>query len=368
MKLVVFGLTVTSSWGNGHATLWRGLCRALHSRGHQVIFFERDQPFYAGARDFIAQPGLEVVLYDDWCDVRDRAARELHRAEAAMVTSFCPDADSASGLVLEAAVEKRCFYDLDTPVTLSRLADGEHVAYLPRGGLSSFDLVLSYTGGKALGLLCGRLGAQRSLPLYGSVDPDVHRPAPPRADFEAALSYLGTYSADRQARLAELLLAPADQLRQRWFSIAGAQYPDDFPWRRNLRFVRHLAPADHPAFFSSSLATLNVTRAPMAALGFCPSPRFFEAAACGVPVISDVWEGMEHFLKPGREVLLAHSRLDVVNMLELSRAELAEVGRRARERVLSEHTALHRAVELEQALFGATRPIPTSSNAGSSAC
>jgi spore maturation protein CgeB len=176
MKLVVFGLSVTSSWGNGHATLWRGLCRALHSRGHRVVFFERDQSFYAKARDFAEQPGLEVVLYGDWPDVRERAARELHRAEAAMVTSFCPDAELASDLVLGAAVEKRCFYDLDTPVTLSRLAEGQHVAYLPSRGLSGFDLVLSYTGGKALQLLCGRLGARRSLPLYGSVDPDVHTP------------------------------------------------------------------------------------------------------------------------------------------------------------------------------------------------
>lgn len=370
MKLVVFGLSVTSSWGNGHATLWRGLCRALHDRGHHVVFFERDQPYYAGARDLQAQAGLEVVLYADFDDVKARAALELERAEAAIVTSFCPDAQRASDLVLSAAVEQRCFYDLDTPVTLARLDAGQHVPYLPSQGLADFDLVLSYTGGRALELLHSRLGARCSVPLYGSVDPELHRPATRRPEFEATLSYLGTYSPDRQAMLAELLLAPADALRRQWFSLAGAQYPDDFPWRTNLRFVRHLAPAEHAAFFSSSLATLNVTRAPMAALGYCPSPRFFEAAACGVPTISDVWQGIEQFLTPNSEVLLAERCADVVEALALSRSELELIGRRARERVLDEHTAAHRARELERALFSrpAAREAVPGPPGGSAVC
>jgi spore maturation protein CgeB len=355
MKLVVFGLSVTSSWGNGHATLWRGLCRALHRRGHRVVFFERDQPFYAGARDFREQPGLDVVLYRSWDDVRARAESELRDAEAGIVTSFCADGQAASLAVLESPAEVRCFYDLDTPVTLAALDRGEHVEYLPRHGLHDFDLVLSYTGGRALDKLRSQAGARRAVPLYGSVDPDVHCPAPPRAEFEAALSYLGTYSADRQEALSKLLLAPADTLQQRWFSIAGAQYPADFPWRPNIRFVRHLAPSDHPAFFASSLATLNVTRAPMAALGYCPSPRFFEAAACGLPTISDVWEGIDTFFTPGSELLLARGPADVVDALSLSRAELAAIGNRARERALSEHTADHRAVELESALSDSER-------------
>jgi spore maturation protein CgeB len=225
------------------------------------------------------------------------------------------------------------------------------VPYLPAEGLAEFDVVLSYTGGRALEQLRSRAGARRTVPLYGSVDPEVHRPAPPRADFEAAMSYLGTYSADRQSALAKLLLAPADALSEHWFSIAGAQYPADFPWRRNIRFVRHLAPSDHPAFFASSLATLNVTRAPMAALGYCPSPRFFEAAACGVATISDVWEGIETFFAPGSEMLLARDQSDVIDALGSYRAELGAIGRRARERALGEHTADHRAVELERALF-----------------
>jgi spore maturation protein CgeB len=350
MKLVIFGLSVTSSWGNGHATLWRGLCRALHRRGHRVVFFERDQPFYANTRDFRAQPGLDVVLYRTWNDVSARADAELRDAEAGIVTSFCADGRAASTAVLASSAQVRCFYDLDTPVTLAALDRGEQVSYLPQDGLCEFDIVLSYTGGRALDKLRSQAGARHAIPLYGSVDPEVHRPAPPRAEFDATLSYLGTYSADRQAALASLFLAPADALRHHWFSIAGAQYPDDFPWRENIRFVRHLAPSDHPAFFSSSLATLNVTRAPMAALGYCPSPRFFEAAACGRLTISDVWEGIDTFFEPGREMLLAHRASDVIDALGLPRRELAAIGQRARERALTEHTADRRALELENAL------------------
>ncbi|MDQ4136363.1 MAG: glycosyltransferase, partial [Pseudomonadota bacterium] len=144
MKIVVFGLTISSSWGNGHATLWRGLCRALARRGHRVVFFEHDVPYYAGNRDLHEVPGGELVLYSDWDDIRSRAARELAAAEVAMVTSYCPHGIEASALVREAP-GTRVFYDLDTPVTLSRLKAGEAVSYIGPEGLAGFDLVLSYT-------------------------------------------------------------------------------------------------------------------------------------------------------------------------------------------------------------------------------
>src|SRR3954466_13157402 len=165
MKLVIFGLTISSSWGNGHATLWRGLCRALHRRGHRVVFFERDQPFYANTRDFRAQLGLDVVLYRTWNDVSARADTELRDAEAGIVTSFCADGRAASTAVLASSVEVRCFYDLDTPVTLAALDRGEQVSYLPQDGLHEFDLVLSYTGGRALDKLRSQAGARRAVPL-----------------------------------------------------------------------------------------------------------------------------------------------------------------------------------------------------------
>lgn len=348
MKVVVFGLAVSSSWGNGHATLWRALARALDRRGHRLAFFERDQPYYAEHRDLAQLPGMELCIYRDFTAVRARADGRLAGADLAVVTSFCPDARAASALVLDSRAHVRCFYDLDTPVTLAALDRGGDVPYLPVGGLGDFDLVLSYTGGRALEALSVRLGARRTAVLYGCVDPDLHRPVPPRRELAGDLSYLGTYAEDRQPALAELLLAPAERLPRQRFVIGGALYPPDFPWRRNVGFVRHLAPGDHAAFYASSPLTLNVTRAAMAAFGYCPSARFFEAAACGVPVLTDVWDGIEHFFAPGREVLVARRRDDVVDAMTMEHGLLAEIGRRARERCLAEHTAERRVRELER--------------------
>lgn len=348
MKVVVFGLAVSSSWGNGHATLWRGLGRALERRGHTLVFFERDQPYYADHRDSAQVAGMDLVIYSGWQDVCRKAVHHLRSADVAMVTSFCPDGRAASDLVLSSQAPVRCFYDLDTPVTLAALASGQTVPYLPERGLGDFDAVLSFTGGRALDELCNRLGARWAAPLYGSVDPDIHRPAPPRPQFAGDLSYLGTYADDRQAALEELLLAPADRRSDCRFVIAGAQYPATFPWRPNVTFVRHVPPMDHAAFYGSSPLTLNVTRASMAAFGHCPSARFFEAAACGVPVLSDAWEGLDEFFTPGQEVLVANRREDTLDALAMPREELATIGRRARERALAEHTADRRADELER--------------------
>jgi spore maturation protein CgeB len=346
MKIVVFGLTISSSWGNGHATLWRGLCRALARQGHRVMFFERDLPYYAGARDLHAVVGGELVLYDDWSSVRMRAATEIADAEAAMVTSYCPDGLAATQLVLDAARTLRVFYDLDTPVTLSRLSRGEAVTYVGPDGLAGFDLVLSYTGGAALEELRVRLGARRVAPLYGHVDPDLHRPAAPESHYRSDLSYLGTYALDRQAALETLFVEPARRRPAGRFLIAGAQYPQDFPWAPNIFFVRHLPPSEHPAFFSSSRLTLNVTRSAMAAMGWCPSGRLFEAAACGTAVLSDAWDGLEAFFTPGEDILVTGSIADTMAALDLADAEIARIARAGRERTLTQHTSDRRAAEL----------------------
>jgi spore maturation protein CgeB len=355
MKLVVFGLTVSSSWGNGHATLWRGLIRALARRGWRVVFFERDVPYYAGARDLHALEQGELVLYPAWAQVRDLAARHLVDADVAMVTSFCPDGVEATDLVLQAPRPLHVFYDLDTPVTLERLDQGQTLSYVGPRGLADFDIVLSYTGGGALDALRDRLGARVAVPLYGHVDPDVHRPAAPRPEFAGDLSYIGTYAPDRQAALEALLVDPARQRPDLRFVIAGAQYPDSFPWSGNIFFLRHLAPPDHPGFYASSRLTLNITRGSMARMGWCPSGRLFEAAACGAPVLSDAWPGFEEFFTPGREILLARGTDDALAALDMPKAELRRIGAAARERVLDEHTSAHRAAELE-ALLASARP------------
>jgi spore maturation protein CgeB len=350
MKIVVFGLAISSSWGNGHATLWRALARALAGHGHHLVFFERDVPYYASHRDLWHLPGGRLHLYADWAEVRGTAAQELDEADAGMITSFCPDAGAAEALMLDSSVPVRAFYDLDTPVTLDHLARGDDVPYIGPRGLADYDLVLSFTGGASLDALGERLGARVALPLYGSVDPAAHQPVSPTALFRADLSYLGTYAADRQTALDSLFLEPARRLPARRFVLGGSQYPLDFPWSANIFYMQHVSPDYHPGFFSSSRLTLNVTRGAMAATGYCPSGRLFEAAACGAPVLSDAWPGLEQFFEPGREILVARSSEEAAAAIERPDDDLRRIARRARERVLAEHTADRRAAELEHFL------------------
>ena len=345
MRLAIFGLSVSSSWGNGHASLWRGLIAALTAAGHRVTFFERDVPYYAEHRDLHALgDGAELVLFREWDEVRGRARRVLDESDVGVVTSFCPDAVAATGLIGEAGV-LACFYDLDTPVTLERLGAGETVGYLGAEGLAPYDLVLSYTGGGALGALRERLGARRVEPLYGWADPSVYKRSAPAPQYRADLSYLGTYAADRQEALGRLLLEPARARAERRFVIGGAQYPADFPWSDNIHFVRHLPPGEHPAFFSSSRLTLNITRGAMARMGFCPSGRLFEAACCGTPIVTDAWEGLETFFAAD-EVVVCAGAGDVLEAMDRSEEALAAMAGRARARVLDVHTASHRAARM----------------------
>lgn len=346
MRIVIFGLTVSSSWGNGHATLWRGLCNALSDNGHDITFFEKDVPYYRMHRDLGLPEGYTLQLYDDWSDISSLAEHALSESDCAIVTSYCPDARPAADLILSNPGVFSIFYDLDTPVTLNALERQQIVDYIPSYGLEPFDLVLSYTGGKALDALKNQLGARRVATLYGSVDPRTHHRVPTEPHYASDFSYLGTYAPDRQNQLEELFLTPASQLPQKKFCIGGAMYPPDFPWTGNTYFVRHVPPPEHPAFYSSSALTLNVTRAAMAEMGYCPSGRLFEAAACGTPVVSDCWDGLDHFFEPGKEILIAKSSVDAVQALNLNPGELQSVSRASQERTLSEHTASHRAAEL----------------------
>ena len=370
MRLVIFGLTISSSWGNGHATLWRALCRGLAALGHEVTFFERDVPYYAHARDAEHPDGCDLRLYSEWNDVAASARTALDDADVGMVTSYCPDGVSACDMVLNSRVQSKVFYDLDTPVTLSRLRGGERVSYLPEYGLSEFDLVLSYTGGRALDELQNRLGARAVAPLYGSVDPEVHRPTAGNRRFACDMSYLGTYSADRQDTLDRLFLQVADRRHASRFVLAGSQYPEGFAWKPNVYYVWHLTPAEHPSFYCSSALTLNVTRGPMAEMGYCPSGRLFEAAACGATIVTDAWEGLDQFFEPGEEILVASTTDEALRAIDLDPWERRAIGQRALERTLDCHTATERARDLERILnrslyvgdrpgSGAGEPNPT---------
>ncbi len=346
MNIVVFGLSISSAWGNGHATLLRGLFGALSRRGHQIDFFECDTPYYASHRDAVSFPFAKLHLYSEWNENLEHARRALSNADVGIVTSYCPDGIAACELVLESRLPRTIFYDMDTPVTLNRLSKGEPVPYLPPEGLNAFDLVLSYTGGQALDQLRERLGARCVSPLYGWVDPELYYHVEPRSQFTADLSYLGTYSEDRQAAFEELLIDPARRASEKKFVVGGAMYPNPQNWPANIRYFEHVSPDEHRAFYSSSPLTLNITRGSMAAMGYCPSGRLFEAAACGTAVLSDWWVGLDTFFEPEEEILIARSAADALRTVGQGTALLRKVGAHAKQRALDCHTSDIRAQRL----------------------
>ena len=346
MKFTIFGLSITSAWGNGHATLLRGLLRALAQDGHTIDFFECDTPYYASHRDAPSLPFVNIHLYDSWENCLPAAQASLGEADVAIVTSYCPHGAAASDLISTTPHLFSIFYDMDTPVTLSELSRGKTPAYLPSSGLGSFDLVLSYTGGEALQRLQSHLGAQRVEPLYGWVDPDSYVRTDIRPEYSCDLSYLGTYSADRQAALEAFLIEPARRLSQKQFVIAGAMYPDRTTWPSNIRTFEHIAPPEHASFYSSGAITLNITRGAMASMGYCPSGRLFEAAACGTPLMSDWWLGLDSFFSPGEEILIAENTDQAIAILGIDHRELTQIAVRARQRTLDCHTAHQRAQRL----------------------
>lgn len=354
MKLVIFGLTITSSWGNGHATLWRGLCKALARLGVDVTFFEHDVRYYAQYRDCIAPQGAELALYGGWREIRGRVRRTLRDADAAIVTSYCPDALLALPEVLDAGRPLAVFYDLDSPITIAAAREGTILPYLDARGLRDYDVVLSYAGGPTLHALQKVLHARNAYPLYGHVDPALHRPVAPSVAYRSDLCWLGTYAEDRQRALETLFVDAARARPLARFTLAGAQYPVDFPWRENIWFIRHLPPSEHAAFLCSSRLALNVTRAAMARAGWCPSGRLFETAACAVPIVSDDWRGLEEFYRPGIEILLARDTEDMLAAMDLSDDELRRIGEAGRERTLTSHTSMHRARELVRLLEAAS--------------
>jgi spore maturation protein CgeB len=344
VRFVLLGLSITSSWGNGHATTYRGLVRELVRAGHEVTFLERDVPWYAENRDLPAPPWGETHLYASLAELRARWRTAVRRADVVLVGSYVPDGADVARFALEEARGVVAFYDIDTPVTLAKLARGE-ADYLAPDLIPGFDLYLSFTGGPVLERLEREHGAARARALYCSADPEVYFPEPAaRATWD--LGYLGTYSPDRQPALERLLCEPARRRGRARFVVAGPQYPDDLAWPENVERITHLPPPEHRAFYNAQRLTLNVTRADMVRADWSPSVRLFEAGCAGAPIVSDRWPGLEELFTPGEEVLVADGPEDVLRYLELSDAERRAVGARAREKVLAAHTAAHRAAEL----------------------
>jgi spore maturation protein CgeB len=345
LRIVILGLSITSSWGNGHATTYRGLVRALCRRGHQVLFLERDAPWYREHRDLAQPPFGATRLYDSLAELRDRWSGALREADLAIVGSYVPDGIAVAELVQRTAAGLVAFYDIDTPVTLAALA-AERCEYLAAELIPGFDLYLSFTGGPVLRHIEDEFGARAARPLYCAVDPDCHRPAAVPAEWD--LGYLGTYSADRQPALERLIGTPARLWPEGRFAVAGSLYPRELEWPANLERIDHIEPGRHAEFYARQRFTLNVTRADMVRCGWSPSVRLFEAAACGVPIISDWWPGLGEFFRPGREILVAGDADQVLHCLRaMPEAERLRIAGNARERVLSRHTALHRAGTLE---------------------
>jgi spore maturation protein CgeB len=345
LHIVFLGLSVTSSWGNGHATNYRALMKYLSRRGHSVTFLERDVEWYASNRDLPRPPHGATHLYRSLDELRDIHRHEIEDADAVVVGSYVPDGIEVGRWVTGTARGITAFYDIDTPVTLATLAAGS-CDYLAPELIPQFDLYLSFTAGPTLHVLEQRWGARAAHAFHCMVDHEEYAPVEMPRRWE--LGYLGTYGADRHATLRRLLLEPARRLPDSLFAIAGPQYPDVARWPSNVEHTEHLPPVEHPRFYSAQRFTLNVTRRDMVRAGWSPSVRLFEAAACGVPIISDHWKGIDDYLTPGLEILLARTTSDIVRLLHDVDAEQRErIADAARTRVLRQHTADERAGELE---------------------
>jgi spore maturation protein CgeB len=344
MRIVILGLSITSSWGNGHATTYRALVRQLAAQGHDVTFLERDVPWYAENRDQPNPVGARTWLYTSVDELRKRHEGDVRDAELVLVGSYVPEGIAVGEWVTSTASGVTAFYDIDTPVTLAKLSNGG-ADYISRELIPRYDMYLSFTGGPTLERLEREFGAPFARPLYCSVDTDDYFPDTSGARWD--LGYLGTYSDDRQPSLTALMLEPARKMSDGRFVVAGAQYPDSITWPGNVTRITHLPPRDHRGFYNAQRYTLNITRADMIRAGWSPSVRLFEAAACGTPIVSDYWDGLEEFFEPGAEIFIARSSRDTAEYLhDVPEDERVATGLRARERVLEKHTAAHRAEQL----------------------
>lgn len=346
LRIAVLGLSITSSWGNGHATTYRSLLGALAQRGHEVTFLERDMPWYAQNRDMPNPPFLQTRLYRSLTELKDKFSSLVRDADLVIVGSYVPEGVEVGRWVVGTAKGVTAFYDIDTPVTVAKLERGDF-EYLSPELVAQYRLYLSFTGGAMLDMIEKEYGAPNARVLYCSVDSDRYRPEDTTMKWD--LGYLGTYSADRQPTLDTLMLESARRSPATHMVVAGPLYPADLNWPTAIERIEHLNPSDHCNFYNSQRFTLNVTRADMVKAGHSPSVRLFEAAACGTPIISDFWEGLDTVFSVGSEILVSRRPEDTLTYLhDLDEVERRKIGDSARQRVLQNHTSVHRAAELEK--------------------
>ncbi len=344
LNITILGLSITSSWGNGHATTFRALVKELDKAGHKVTFLERDVPWYADNRDLPNPEYCKTFLYKDLEELKLSYQEEVKTADFVIVGSYVPEGVDVGNWVCETARGIRAFYDIDTPVTLAKLERKDY-EYLNPELIARYDLYLSFTGGPTLKLLEDHYGSPCARALYCSVDPALYYPEAVEKTMD--LGYLGTYSDDRQPPLEKLMFDAAKAWPDGRFTVAGPQYPESIFWPQNVKHIHHLPPAEHRAFYNAQRFALNITRADMIKAGYSPSVRLFEAAACGVPIISDFWEGLDSVFEIGTEILVSGSGAETLNFLQaMDEESRLAIGERARAKIRDAHTATHRAAEL----------------------
>jgi spore maturation protein CgeB len=344
LNITILGLSITSSWGNGHAVTFRGIVKALYKAGHKVIFLERDVPWYSDNRDLPNPEYCRLILYKDISELKNRYAQEIKNADFVIVGSYVPEGVAVGTWVIKEAEGMKSFYDIDTPVTLAKLQKNDY-EYLTPQLIAQYDLYLSFAGGPTLEILEQKYHSSAARSLYCSVDPALYFPVEQPLQWD--LGYLGTYSDDRQPPLEKLMLDAARKWKEGKFIVAGPQYPETVQWPLNLKYLPHLPPSKHRGFYCSQRYTMNITRADMIKAGYAPSVRLFEAAACGVPIISDYWQGLDEFLMPDKEILISRSATDTLSFLqEIPEEKRKQIGQNAQNKILSNHTAEHRAKEL----------------------
>ncbi len=353
MRIAFFGSSLVSAYWNGAATYYRGIIRALNALGHEITFYEPDAFERQQHRDMADPPWARVTVYPATADGVTQALESASESDLIVKASGVGVFDEL--LEREALNVRRpgalaVFWDVDAPATLERIHKDPNDA--SRALIPRYDLILTYGGGDPVVQAYHALGARECVPVYNALDPSTHYPVPPDARFRADLAFVGNRLPDREARVDEFFFGPAAALPQCDFLLAGNGWADR-ALPANVRNLGHLYTADHNAFNSTPRAVLNINRASMARFGFSPPTRVFEAAGAAACVITDYWTGIELFLEPRKECLVARNGAEVAAMTErLTLSEARQIGQEARRRVLSEHTYAHRAAQVDALLSG----------------
>jgi spore maturation protein CgeB len=359
LHIAFFGSSLVSAYWNGAATYYRGIIKALHRRGHSVTFYEPDAYDRQKHRDIDDPDWAKVVVYDaaterDVHKIVESAVSADLVVKASGVGVFDTELESAV-LKLQSAKTRVAFWDVDAPATLDRIERNAKDQFIPL--IPEYDFVFTYGGGEPVVSAYRRFGAMNCVPIYNALDPETHHPVPADPRFQCDLAFLGNRLPDREARVEEFFLNVAQRSPRKKFILGGNGWSDK-PMAANVKYIGHVYTRDHNALNCTPRAVLNISRESMARYGFSPATRVFEAAGAGACIITDYWTGIEMFLDPGCEILVAKSGDDVKRIIEdLSEAEARRIGEAAKRRVLSEHTYDHRARQLLEILAGERQPL-----------